>query len=43
MIQTTQEMSFWKKKKKKKGVDYFWQSVVAILDEVSVAKTIVWC
>ena len=27
----------------KKGVDYFWYSVDAILEEVSVAKTIVWC
>ena len=27
----------------KKGVIYFWQSVSAILDDVPVAKTSVWC
>ena len=26
-----------------KGVIYFWQSVDAILEDVSEAKTIVWC
>ena len=26
-----------------KGVNYIWQSVDAILEDVSVAKTIVWC
>ena len=36
---------FWSflEKKKKKTLNYFWQSVDDIVEEVTVAKTIVWC
>ena len=34
-------MKFWAFSRK--GVNYFWQSVDAILKHVSVAKTNVWC
>ena len=36
----TKFCAFWQKKKM---VDIFWQSVDAILEDVSVTETIVWC
>ena len=41
MVRTIKILSFLTKKKKK--VHHFWQSVDAILDDVSVTATIVWC
>ena len=44
MVQTIQNFDvFDKKKKKKKRVNHFWQSVDAILEDVSMTDTIVWC
>ena len=39
MVRTTQNFAlFWQKR-----VNHFWQSIDAILENVSVAETIVWC
>ena len=45
MVQTIHNFDLFdkKKKKKKKRVNHFWQSVDAILEEVSMTDTIVWC
>ena len=49
MVQTIQTFDLFdnfdkkKKKKKKKRVNHFWQSVDAILEDVSMTDTIVWC
>ena len=39
MIHTTKNLELFDKK----GINYFWQSLDAILEEVTVAKTIIWC
>ena len=39
MVQTIKFWSFWEKQM----VNHFWQSVDAILEDVSVNETIIWC